>query len=81
MMVCTTMGIRLHPIGSFRERLDHQLLVFISPSPHLCIRVNHRGNIVDNVLPLSTLVVKGHRTRCQRPKGSTDVDLGATGNT
>lgn len=65
-----------YPISSFRECLDYQTLIVISPSPHLCIRVNDRGEIIDNISLLSTFVMKGHSARCQRSEGTADVDLG-----
>jgi hypothetical protein len=72
-----------HSIGSFRQRLDYQLLSSVSPSPHRRARgrVDHVANIVSYVRFLSAFVVKGHRAECQRLEDGTDVDLWAAGCT
>ena len=47
-----------HPIGLLGERLDDQLLILVSPFAHPRVRVDDRGNILDDVLLLPSLVVK-----------------------
>jgi hypothetical protein len=76
----TTMS--LHAIGPFRKHLDNKLLVLVPPSPHVLVRVNNSADKLDNVLLLSELVMEAYavRCRCQRLKGSSDVDFGSTSN-
>ena len=47
-----------HAVGLLGERLDHQLLIFLTPSPHPHIRADNRADILDDVLLLPSLVVK-----------------------
>src|SRR5579863_9484455 len=70
----------LHAISLVRKCLNNQLLVPIPPSPHVLIGVNDSADELDNILFLSTSVMKGNavRWRCQGLKGSSDVDLGST---
>ena len=67
----------LHSISSFGKRLNDKFLVLWPPSPHdlLRIRVNNRPNVVCNILPLSSLVMKRYSTRSQRFKDILYVDL------
>ena len=47
-----------HAIGSLGERLDHQILILLSPFAHPRVRVNNRDNILDDVFILPSFVVK-----------------------
>src|SRR6202522_1143340 len=71
--------IHTHSISSFGERLNHKFLVFLLPSPHVCIqiRVNDRPDIVCNIFLLSSLIVKRHPERGQRLNGISYIDFGA----
>ena len=71
----------LHPISSVGERLYDHILILISPFAHPGVRVDDRANIVDNILLLSSLVVKRYLTGRQGLQSSSDVDLGAAGDT
>jgi hypothetical protein len=82
----STQGVQLakcppkHPVSPLRERCDYEFPVFISLSPHCSVLENKRADIVVDVLPLTTFLVKGHTARrgCQRAKNSLYVLLGAT---
>ena len=67
----------VHSTSFVRERLDDQLLVFFPPLLHLSIRTNNRVDVVNNVLLLSTFVVKRYAVgwRCQGFKDISDVNL------
>jgi len=71
------MGARLHAIGSFRERLNHEVLILRPPPLHdwFRIRVDHRSDIIRNVLLLSSLVMKGYSERGKWIKDVSYVDL------
>jgi hypothetical protein len=71
----------LHPIRILCQRVNDQLLVPSPPSPHVCVRLNDRFYVIDNIAPLSCLVVKGHRVRRQRPEDRLDVHLGSARDT
>ena len=73
----------LHAISPFRKRLDNELLVLISPAPHILVRVNDRPHKAGNILSLTTLFMEryGVRWRCQGLQGNLDVELGSTRNT
>src|SRR6266403_5285937 len=75
--------IHPHAIRSFRERLDHKLLVLRSPSLHdlLRTRINYRPHIVLNIFLLPTFIVKGHSTRGQRFQHHSNVDFWPTCDT
>ena len=47
-----------HPIGLLGERLDDQLLILVSPFSHPRVRVDDRGDILNDVLLLPSFVVK-----------------------
>ena len=49
----------LHPIGSFRQRLDHEILIIRPPSPHRHAwgRANDVSNVAGDVRFLSAFVV------------------------
>ena len=68
-----------HAVGSFRQRLDHQIFIIRSPSSHCSTRgrVDDVSNVVGDVSLLSAFIVQGDRTKCQRLEHSSDVDLGA----
>jgi len=70
-----------HPIGSVREHLNDQILILVSPFAHPRVRVDDRVDILDDVLHLSSLVVKGHLKRRQWLQSNSDVDFRATGDT
>ena len=72
-----------HSVCSFRQRLDHQILIVRPPSPHRRARgrVDNVSNVVLDVLFLSAFIVQGNGTECQRFDDSSDVDLRATGRT
>src|SRR6202046_1879215 len=54
-----TIAIRhSHPVGFLGERLNDQLLVLVSPFSHPRVRVDDRGNILDDILLLPSLVMK-----------------------
>ena len=67
-----------HPIGSVGERLYDQILILISPFAHHRVGVDYRGNILDDVLLLPSLVMKGYSTSRQRLQSSSDVNFGPT---
>ena len=48
-----------HSIGSFRQRLDHQILIVLPPSPHRRARgrVYRTANVLSDVRFLSAFVV------------------------
>ena len=48
-----------HSIGSIRQRLDHQILIVRSPSPHRRARgrVNRTANVFNDVRLLSTFIM------------------------
>jgi hypothetical protein len=48
-----------HSISSFRQRLDHQILIVRPPSPHRCAwrRVDNTANILSDVRFLSDFVM------------------------
>src|SRR5580693_5688784 len=73
----------LHAIGPFRKCHDNELLVLVSPAPHILVRVNDCPHKVSNILSLSVLFVQGYgvKWRCQVLQGNLDVDLGSTRNT
>ena len=71
----------LHPIGSVGERLYDHVLILISPFAHPGVRVDDRANIVDNILLLSSLVVKRYLKGRQGLQSGSDVDFGAAGDT
>src|SRR5580658_5040024 len=75
--------IHIHPVSSFRERLNHNFLVILLPSLHVCIRirVNDRPNIVCNIFLLSSFIVKRHPERGQGLNGISYIDLGAAPDT
>ena len=70
-----------HPISFLGERVDHQLLILLSPFSHTHIRADDRIDILDDVFCLPSLIVKRHATGSQRLYNSSDVDFWATGNT
>ena len=47
-----------HPISSLGERLNDQILILLSPLAHPRVRVNDRGNILEDVLLLPSFVMK-----------------------
>ena len=51
-----------HSISSFRQRLDHQILIICSPSSHCCTRgrVDDIPNVLSDVFFLSAFVVQGN---------------------
>ena len=75
--------IRSHSVGPFCQRLDHKILIIVSPSPHCHTRgrIHDISNVVLNVRFLSAFIVQGNRTERQRLDDSSDVDLRATGCT
>ena len=70
-----------HPIGSLGERLDHQILIFLSPFSHPHIRANDGAGIVNDVFRLPSLIVKRHAMVSQRLYHGADIDFGTTGDT
>ena len=70
-----------HPICSLGERLDHQLLVRLSPFSHSHVRAGNGADIIDDVLLLPGFIVKRHSTSRQRFYDSPNVDFGPTGDT
>ena len=70
-----------HPIGSLGERLDHQILILLTPFAHPRVQVDGRDNILDDVLLLPSFVMKGHSKRRQRLENVSDIDFRATCNT
>jgi hypothetical protein len=72
-----------HPTSSLRERIDNEFLVFFSPSLHCPVCLDKGTDIVDDILLLTSFLVKGHAVRCgcQRVQNCPDVVLGATGDT
>jgi hypothetical protein len=73
--------VALHPVSSFRERLDDKLPVLLAPSPHLLVGMNNRTNIIHDIFLLSTLIMERHAESCQTPKSSLYIDLGSTCDT
>src|SRR6266702_6155685 len=71
----------LHSISFLYEILNDRILIIISPSPHLSVRVNDRSNVINNVLLLPTFVIKGYLLSCQRLKRSANVELRTTRDT
>ena len=70
-----------HPIGSLGERFNDQILIPVSPFSHPRVRVDDRGNILDDVLFLPSFVMNGHSKRRQRLESVSDIDFRATCNT
>ena len=71
----------LHSIGFCSQRVDDKPLIFLPPLFQPRIRLNDRLDIVDDILPLATLVMKGDTMRCQGLKDSLDVNLWPTCDT
>ena len=71
----------LHALGFSSQCIDDQFFVFLSPLSYVSVRINEVVDIVDYILPLATLIVKGHTIRCQRLKRQLNVDLWSTCNT
>ncbi len=71
-------AVHVHPVGPFGECLDNKPLIFLTPPPHPLVRIKDRTDVIDNVFLLSALVVEGDVVGCQRIKGGSYVDLGAT---
>jgi hypothetical protein len=69
------------PVGFVGECLDDQILILVSPVAHLRVRVDDRGDILDNVLLLSSFIMKGHLKRRRGLQSSSDVDFGSTCDT
>ena len=46
------------PICSLGERLDHQILILLSPFSHSHVRADDRADIIDDVLLLPGFIVK-----------------------
>jgi hypothetical protein len=53
-------GHILHSIRFVRNNFDDQLLLIIIPLAHRRVCVNEVGDVIENILPLSTLVVERH---------------------
>src|SRR6266404_220436 len=70
-------AVPLHSVGPFSKRICNHFLVVITPPLHhrLRVRIHHRIDVVDDILPLSALLVKGDTVTCQRCKGSSDIEL------
>ena len=71
----------LHPVSFLRGRLDDQFLVRSFPFFHLWVGIDDGCDIIDDVLVVSSLVVKGDRTGSQMVKHSFDVGLWTASNT
>src|SRR5712691_425261 len=70
-----------HPASFLCQGLDHQLPVFLSPPTHPWVRANKVVDIVNNVLILSSLILKCDVVDCKGIQNVSDVNLGPTGDT
>src|SRR5579863_8899109 len=56
----------LHAVGLFRERIDNQLLIFLSPLPHFLVFADDSIDVVNYILLLSNFIVEGESETGQR---------------
>jgi hypothetical protein len=73
-------NVPLHAVGSYRKSIDNQLLVLISPPPHVLVRVNDGPDKVNDILSLPALIMEGYAIFWCRQglKGGSNVDFGST---
>src|SRR6266404_4143461 len=70
-------AVPLHSVSPFGKCICNHFLVIVAPPLHHCLRVriHHRIDVVDDVLPLSAFLVKGDTMTCQWCKRSSDIEL------
>jgi hypothetical protein len=68
----------LHPVGFFREDVNHQLFVLRFPPSVFWMRANDRLDIVLNVSILSSLFMKGNTVENQGIEDILDISLWST---
>jgi hypothetical protein len=78
---CIHSSDALHPVSFLWKCLDDHGLILYLASSYARIGANNECDVIDDVLPLSFLVMKGDRMRCQRMNDVFDVNFGTASNT